>query len=138
MDDVLWTLKWRCVRKKGLTLSSFTNLYTFYFPFKPLKTTTKILKIFSKKLPSKHTTSFWRWYNVVWASTTLLQRPNNVVCLMGERSPESEFRNRVYFLPSSSQSRNITSFKHLLDVERTPSSVTMRSIRRWYDVETTF
>ena len=29
---------------------------------------------------SKHPTSFWRWNNVVW--TSLLQRWNNVVCLL--------------------------------------------------------
>ena len=30
-----------------------------------------------------HTTSFWRWYAVVWTSTTLLQSWNNAVCLLG-------------------------------------------------------
>ena len=34
-------------------------------------------------IPSKHTTSFWRWFNVVWTSTTLLKGRNNVVCLLG-------------------------------------------------------
>ena len=33
--------------------------------------------------PIKHTTSFWRCYNVVWTSITLLQRLNDVVCLPG-------------------------------------------------------
>ena len=27
--------------------------------------------------------TFWRWYNFVWTSTTLLQRWNNVLCLLG-------------------------------------------------------
>ena len=33
--------------------------------------------------PSKYTTFFWRWYNVVWTSTTLVQRRNDVMCLLG-------------------------------------------------------
>ena len=32
---------------------------------------------------SKHKKSLWRWYNVSWTSTTLLQRRGNVVCLLG-------------------------------------------------------
>ena len=45
------------------------------------------LKMLRNKLdlllvPIKHTTSFWRWYNVVSTSTTLLKRRNNVACLL--------------------------------------------------------
>ena len=46
-----------------------------------------------KELPSKHTTSFWRWYNVIWTSTTFLQRWNDVVCLLGSVSYFDLFQN---------------------------------------------
>ena len=36
-----------------------------------------------RKDPSKHTTSFQRCNNVVDAQTTLYQRQNDVVCLLG-------------------------------------------------------
>ena len=44
-------------------------------------------------LPSKHTTSYWRWYDVVWTSTTLLQRWTTS-CACGVRNT---FRIRTLF-----------------------------------------
>ena len=34
-------------------------------------------------VPSKHTTSFWRCYNIVWTSATLLKRWNDIAWLLG-------------------------------------------------------
>ena len=39
-----------------------------------------------KILPSRHTTSFWRAYNVIWPLWTLDGRQSNVLCLLGIRS----------------------------------------------------
>ena len=44
---------------------------------------TRSVSFCSGHAPSEHTTSFWRCNNVVWTSTTLLKRQNNVVCLLG-------------------------------------------------------
>ena len=45
-----------------------------------------ILCIVCIRQPSKDTTSFWRWYNVVLTPTTLLQRWNDVVCLLRRKN----------------------------------------------------
>ena len=66
-ENAFWNIDQNQEKNVHQIVSKRINIYFYHsFPFS-----------------SKHTTSFWRCSYVVWTAKTLLQRPNNVVCLLG-------------------------------------------------------